>query len=197
MEQKQDKIKVAFLNDKFEQMDESKLIKSDIMNLSAELHPSNKAKYENFDLKQYTSDIVKDVTNNLCKESIDELKTDMLISMEDHDKSDVSKFTDTKELKGLLKKYEDSISEVDAYFNALQTSVRKAEAEFKGKIVPTSYQDDKINVTSTNMIETMGANNVLQAVIKMIGSQSGVVRNVIYLKVAAIDKVIQNRISLS
>ena len=174
--------KYKSLNDKFDKVDEKNLMRSEVLNLSACLSNYDKELFENYDNAKYTKEITRKTTNGLY-ESIDDLKADDLVG-------ETTTQPDESMLKGLATKYDKMISEVDAYFNALQDSIRKAEAKYKD-MGTTGYEDDKISAKVSNPLEYMRMKKILQASVKMIGAQSGIVRNIVYAKVSAINKVLE------
>ena len=179
------KFKRLELNDKFDKLDEKKLMNSEILDLSKEIKNYRKDLYENYDNAAYIKEVTLNVTNGLY-ESIDDLNANDLVS-------EIETTTDsTNDLNNLLKTYEEMISKVDLYFNQLQDSVRKATTEYE-KNTTTSYSDDKVSANIDNPFEYMRMRKMLPVVAKMIGAQSGVVRNIVYAKVNAINKVLESR----
>ena len=180
-EQPKEEKKYINLNDKFDKVDESKLVSDKVLDLTSSLNNYDKDLYENYDNSKYTKEITNKVTNGLY-DSIDDLKADDLIG-------ETTIKPDVNTLNNLNKKYDKMISEVDAYFNALQDSIRKAEAEYK-KFGAEGYSDNNISVKTQNPLEYMRMKKILSSYVKMIGAQSGIVRNIVYVKVAAINKVL-------
>lgn len=183
------KVKTLVLNDKFNKIDESKLMRSEILNLSAALQNYDKELYENYNNTTYTESVVKDITNGEFS-SIDDIKGKELVSESEISEDEANNIN---ELNNLAKKYDSMISEVDNYFNRLQDSIKKAEAKFKGQIMPTEYSDDNVSAKSNNPLETRKLQFIINTSVKMIGAQSGVVRNIVYAKVDAISRVIEGR----
>ena len=182
-------VKTLVLNDKFNKIDESKLMKNEILDLSKYLQNYDKNLFENYDNSAYTQSLVQDVTGGEFS-SIDDIKGKELVEEKDITEEEKNNINDINEL---AKKYDNMISEVDHYFNKLQDSIKKAESKFKGQMLPTAYSDDNISAISSTPLQTKTMQQIINTVAKMIGAQSGVVRNIVYAKVDAISKVIESR----
>lgn len=182
-------VKTLVLNDKFNKIDESKLMKNEILDLSKYLQNYDKNLFENYDNSAYTQSLVQDVTSGEFS-SIDDIKGKELVEEKDITEEEKNNINDINELS---KKYDNMISEVDHYFNKLQDSIKKAESKFKGQMLPTAYSDDNISAISSTPLQTKNMQQIINTVVKMIGAQSGVVRNIVYAKVDAISKVIESR----
>ena len=183
------KVKTLVLNDKFNKIDESKLMKNEILDLSKYLQNYDKNLFENYDNSTYTQSLIQDVTGGEFS-SIDDIKGKELVEEKDITEEEKNNINDINEL---TKKYDNMISEVDHYFNKLQDSIKKAESKFKGQMLPTAYSDDNISAISSTPLQTKNMQQIINTVAKMIGAQSGVVRNIVYAKVDAISKVIESR----
>lgn len=192
-EQPKEEKKYINLNDKFDKVDESKLISDKVIDLSQHLVNYNKNIFENYDNSAYIKETTSKVTNGLY-DSIDDLKADDLVE-------ETTIKPDVNTLNNLNKKYDKMISEVDAYFNSLQDSIRKAEQSFnnlqkKNMANHTfdnySYSDDRVSASTSNFMDEMRIKKIFPVYVKMIGAQSGIVRNIVYTKVAAINKVLEH-----
>ena len=199
-EKSKNMIEFLELNSNFDKCDERNLLSEKAVDLSLALRNYDKELYENYNNVSYTQSLSKSITGGLV-DNIDELKADMLIDKHEKELDDNLKKScaNTSALDELGKKYDSMISMADDYFNKLQDSVRKAEAYFKkNSISPSvSYSDDNLTANTNNPLEYMRMRKIIDTSVKMIGAQSGIVRNIIYVKVAAINKVIDNRVHIA